>query len=213
MCLFRASYPCNLQSFQHSNVPQTRSATVVSMRLKKISPPTNTTPTPAADASSSSPGGWPTPVSAQRNPSITPAIGLRPYSQRHRCGTSELGYATGEANIQNCTRNGIIVVKSRYKALSAEVHSPTASAVNTARRISAGNNSTVAPGRIPNDNVTTIITTKPMQKSTSGEHTAASGSTSRGKYTLVMTCWLLTTMLVQLVSAFEKYAQGTSAAK
>src|SRR5260370_1270729 len=151
----------NVSTFQRSNVPtflvlslsffnvptvlHTRSATVVSMRLKKISPPTSTTATPPADASSSSPGAWPTPVSAQRNPSITPAMGFSPYSQRHRCGTSELGYATGEANIQNCTRNGIIVVKSRYKALSAEVHSPTASAVNTARRISACNNTQASP--------------------------------------------------------------------
>jgi hypothetical protein len=37
---------------------------------------------------------------------MTPAMGLRPYSQRHRSGTRLLGYATGEANIQNCTRKG-----------------------------------------------------------------------------------------------------------
>jgi len=53
------------------------------------------------NASNSGPGACPWPVSAQRNPSITPAMGFNPYSQRHRCGTSDDGYATGEANIQS----------------------------------------------------------------------------------------------------------------
>ena len=91
---------------------------------------------------------------------------IEPIKHRQRCGTSELGYATGEASIQNCTANGIIDVTSRYSALSAEVHSPTARAVSTARTISTGNNSTVAGGRIPKDKVSAIITMSPMPKST-----------------------------------------------
>src|SRR5713226_7045875 len=192
---------------------QTRSAIFVSMRWKKNSPPITTTPTPTADAAIATPGGCPCPVSAQRNPSMTPAIGFSPYSQRQRSGTKELGYATGDASIQNCTTNGITARTSRYKAFSAEVHNPTPSAVSTASTISTGSSSTVAGGWIPNDSVSTTITTRPIAKSTSPENTAAIGRISRGKYTFVITFWLSTTMFVQAVSACEKYAQGTSAAK
>jgi hypothetical protein len=80
---------------------QTRSAMFVSILWKKKSPPSSTMTTPTADAAIAAPGGCPCPVSAHRNPSITPAIGFSPYSQRHFAGTSELGYATGDANIQN----------------------------------------------------------------------------------------------------------------
>src|SRR5580704_11434524 len=87
-------------------LPHTRSAIAPSIRWKKNNPPTNTTTTAAVDASNNGPGGCPCPVSAHRNPSITPAMGFNPYSHRHRCDTSEEGYATGEANIQNWIRNG-----------------------------------------------------------------------------------------------------------
>src|SRR5271154_528390 len=96
----------NVQTLKPSNNPHTRSAMAPSILWKKNSPPSRIKTTTALEASSSGPGGWPCPVSAQRNPSITPAMGFSPYSHRHRCGTSELGYATGEANIQNCMRNG-----------------------------------------------------------------------------------------------------------
>src|SRR6266852_1576517 len=178
----------------------------VSRRWKKNSPQITTTPTPPADEAIATPGGCPCPVSAQRNPSMTPAIGFSPYSQRQRAGTSELGYATGDASIQNCTTNGITARTSRYKAFSAEVHSPTPSAVSTANTMITGSSSTVAGGWIPNDSVKTNMTTRPMAKSTNPENTAATGKISRGKYTLVMTFWLSTTMLVQPVSACEKYA-------
>src|ERR1700675_4900155 len=108
--IFRRDLRC---SFPRSHIFQTRSAMFVSMRWKKNSPPSNTTPTPTADAAIAIPGGCPCPVSAHRNPSITPAIGFNPYSQRHRAGTSELGYATGDASIQNCTTNGITARTSR----------------------------------------------------------------------------------------------------
>src|SRR6266481_4245685 len=57
---------------------------LVSIRWKKKRPPSKTTQTPTADAAIAAPGGCPCPVSAQRKPSITPAMGLSPYSQRHR---------------------------------------------------------------------------------------------------------------------------------
>lgn len=58
--------------------PQTRSAMLPSMRWKKKRPPTRTSATAAVEANRSGPGGWPWPVSAQRKPSMTPAMGLRP---------------------------------------------------------------------------------------------------------------------------------------
>src|SRR6202521_1784945 len=186
---------------------------LVSTRGKKNSPPTSPTPTPTADAAIATPGGCPCPVSAHRNPSITPAMGFSPYSQRQRAGTNELGYATGDASIQNCTTKGITARTSRYKAFNADVHSPPPSAVKMARTIKTGNRSTVAGGRIPNDSVKTTITTRPIAKSTNPENTAATGRISRGKYTFVITFWLSTTIFVQLASACEKYAHGTSAAK
>src|SRR2546425_734392 len=92
---------------RYSVRPQTRSATVPSIRLKKKSPPRRTITTATAETSRMSPGGWPRPVMAHRKPSITPAIGFNPYSHRHLSGTSVLGYATGDANIQNWMANGI----------------------------------------------------------------------------------------------------------
>src|SRR5947207_15415369 len=86
-----------------SLVPHTRSATVPSILWKNINPPTRITTTATADASIIWSGGCPWPVSAHRNPSITPAIGCNPYSHRHLTGTRLLRYATGEASLQNCT--------------------------------------------------------------------------------------------------------------
>src|ERR1700719_1628836 len=102
---------------------------------------------------------------------------------------------------------------SRYKAFSAEVHNPTPSAVNTANKISTGSSSTVAGGSMPKESVSTTTTTSPIAKSSKPKHTAPKGRLSRGQYTLVITFWLSPTMLVQLLKACEKYAQGTSAAK
>src|SRR5713101_324760 len=193
--------------------PQTRSATVPSIRLKKKSPPRRTITTATEEMSRMSPGGWPRPVMAHRKPSITPAIGFNPYSHRHLSGTSELGYATGDANIQNWTANGTTYLTSRYSAFSADIHNPTPSAVSTARSSNRGSHSAASDGLMPYTAATMSSTTNPMAKSTSPDTTAESGSTSRGKYTLVMTRWLSTTTLVQLCSAVEKYAQGTSAEK
>src|SRR2546425_7341172 len=92
---------------RHSVRPQTRSATVPSIRLKKKSPPRKTVTTATAETSRMSPGGRPRPAMAHRKPAITPAIGFNPYSHRHLSGTSVLGYATGDANIQNWMANGI----------------------------------------------------------------------------------------------------------
>src|SRR5206468_5729093 len=134
---------------QHGDPRHTRSATEVSMRLKKTSPPRTTSATAKAEASSSRLGACPRPVMAQRKPSITPAMGLSPYSHRQRTGTSEEGYATGEANIQNWIRNGITYRTSRYRAFRADSHNPTPSAVKKASASSAGSHSAASVGRIP----------------------------------------------------------------
>src|SRR5690349_1717392 len=196
-----------------SNLPHTRSAIAPSILWKKKSPPTSASTTAAVDASSNGPGLCPCPVSAHRNPSITPAMGFSPYSHRHFCGTSEDGYATGEANIQNCTRNGTTYFTSRYSAFSADIQSPTPSAVKIARSSKPGSHSAFSPGWIPYTASTTPRTTKPMLRSTSPETTAESGSTSRGKNTFVITRWFSTTTLVQDCSAVAKYPQGTRAQK
>src|SRR5438094_3075778 len=110
---------------QHGHPRHTRSATEVSILLKKTSPPRTTSATAKADASSSRLGACPRPVMAQRKPSITPAMGLSPYSHRQRTGTSEEGYATGEANIQNRIRNGNTYRRARCSTFSADRQQPT----------------------------------------------------------------------------------------
>src|SRR5438874_870707 len=127
----------------------TRSATVPSILWKNINPPTRITTTATADASIIWSGGCPCPVSAHRNPSITPAIGFSPYSHRHLAGTRLLGYATGEASIQNCTRNGSTYPTSRYSAFNAESHSPTPSAVASASNSKGASHIACIPGRSP----------------------------------------------------------------
>src|SRR5206468_10937902 len=134
---------------QHGDPRHTRSATEVSMRLKKNNPPRTTNATAKAEASSSRLGACPRPVIAQRKPSITPAMGLSPYSHRHRTGTSDEGYATGDANIQNWIINGITYRTSRYSAFSADNHNPTPSAVKKASASSAGSHSAASVGRMP----------------------------------------------------------------
>ena len=78
------------------------------------------------------------PSKAHRNPSITPAIGLRLYSSRHFSGTRLTGYVTGVTNIQICTRNGTAWATSRYLTFNAESQRPMARAVKMASSKSSG---------------------------------------------------------------------------
>src|ERR1041384_8789508 len=97
----------------HHAACYTRSATVPSIRWKNISPPTRIASTATDEASISSFGGCPCPVSAHRKPSITPAIGFSPSSQRHLSGTRLLRYVNGEATIPHSTRNALTYPTSR----------------------------------------------------------------------------------------------------
>src|SRR6266481_2445514 len=84
-------FSCNTYKNTRGGAPQTRSATAVSMRLKKNNPPSTTSATAALDTRSSSPGACPRPVIAHLKPSITPAIGFSPYSHRQRGGMTVEG--------------------------------------------------------------------------------------------------------------------------
>src|SRR6266851_2079014 len=190
-----------LPSIPILELAHTRSATVPSILWKNIIPPTSSTTTATADAASNAPGACPWPVNAQRNPSITPAIGFNPYNQRHLAGTRLLGYATGDASIQNCTRNGITYCTSRYIAFNAESHNPTPSAVASASSSKNGNQIACTPGRNPYPSVIANSTANAIAKSTRPESTLERGRINRGKYTFVTTRWFATTTFVVVVNA------------
>ena len=69
-------------------------------------------------------------------------------SARHFGGTSVLEYATGEANIKNWMTNGTMAAMSRYSALRAQVHRPTASAVICASSTNSGISNIPGPAGI-----------------------------------------------------------------
>jgi len=70
------------------------------------------------------------PSRAERNPSTMPVIGLRAYIRRNFSGTIDAGYTMGEANIQSCTRNGMVNLISLYLAFRAAKNMPMPLAVN-----------------------------------------------------------------------------------
>src|SRR5215470_1458930 len=127
--------------------------------------------------------GSPLPRRAQRNPSITPAKGLRLNIGRHFSGTMLTEYTTGDAYIQNWTKNGIAYLMSRYRALRGDSHNPTARAVINARTRNKGKTSTPQPGTIPNQASIARRTRNEKQRSTRGDETEAKGIIKRGKYT------------------------------
>src|SRR5439155_8948396 len=124
---------------------QMTSANVPSMRRKYAMPPIKATATMTIETAAIEPGQG-VPSKPQRNPSTMVAMGLRPYNGRQTSGTREAGYATGVANIQNCTANGRTYRTSRYSTLSAENQSVAASAVATARSANAGTRKKPADG-------------------------------------------------------------------
>src|SRR5664279_6396265 len=92
----------------------TTSAKVDSIFLKYSRPPKSRTTTAAEDTQIIAPGLPPRPSREYRKPSMTPAIGFRPYQARYLAGTRLLGYTTGVANNQNCVTNGMTYLTSRY---------------------------------------------------------------------------------------------------
>ena len=64
------------------------------------------------------------PVIDQRNPSITPTIGLIEYNNLHFSGILLLLKPTGDMYIPNCTTNGTMYLKSRYLTFRAATYNP-----------------------------------------------------------------------------------------
>jgi len=77
-------------------------------------------------------------MTAHRNPSTAPTIGLRAKSVRQRGPTSPLAYATGVAKNQSWTRKGSACRTSRYATFSADSHRPVPSAAVVASSTNAG---------------------------------------------------------------------------
>src|SRR5215213_4536998 len=100
---------------------------------------------------------------------------------------------------------------SRYCTLSALSHNPAASAAPTASSTNSGSATTAHVGVIPYQNISPSSTTNEMQKSTIPAMTDASGTTRRGKYTLVIRCELSTRLLLDCVSANANNCHGSSA--
>src|SRR5215467_1572252 len=148
--------------------------------------------------------GFPLPNRAQRKPSITPAKGLRLNIRRHFSGTILTEYTTGDAYIQSWTKNGIVYLMSRYRALRGDSHSPTASAVIKARTTNTGKTNTPHPGVIPNQASITRRTKNETKKSTRGDATAAKGIIRRGKYTFFIRFESPTRLSPLRVMAWEK---------
>jgi hypothetical protein len=82
-----AFYGAKRAIFGHKNLSHALSAMFASIFWKKANPPKKISTTIAADTANSAPGADPFPASDHRKPSITPAIGFNPYSQRHLAGT------------------------------------------------------------------------------------------------------------------------------
>src|SRR5438445_12239978 len=84
---------------------QTTSTNVRSMCLKKTSPPISKNATTTALTAMTPNSGPCLPSSAQRNPSMTPAIGFRLYKHFQFSGTRLTVYASREASIQQGVNN------------------------------------------------------------------------------------------------------------
>ena len=78
------------------------------------------------------------PSNAQRNPSITPAMGLRAYTVWNRSGTMDEGYRTGEENIHNWVKRGTTEATSRYFTFIADSQMLTDREVATVMQTNKG---------------------------------------------------------------------------
>src|SRR4051812_24325508 len=111
---------------------------------------------------------------------------------------SDAEYATGEASSQNWTMNGMRYCTSRYRTFNAEAHKPTASATASANAMNSGSTTIAGPGEIRYHAISASSTAKEIEKSTRVATTEASGTTRRGKYTLLIRPELPTMLLAEL---------------
>src|ERR1700722_12213561 len=125
-------------------------------------------------------GNAPSPCKAQRKPCNAPTIGFNSYIKRQRAGTELIGYATGVAKNQNCTRKLTVWRTSRNLTLSAESHRPAPSEDRTTGNTKSGKSATAAVGLIRkharNKTSTGMLTAKSSRLAAIDER----GASSRG---------------------------------
>src|ERR1700722_25006 len=126
-------------------------------------------------------GNAPSPCKAQRKPCNAPTIGFNSYIRRQRTGTELIGYATGVAKNQNCTRKFTVWRTSRNLTLSAESHRPAPSEHRITGKTKSGKSTTEAVGVIRKHARNKTSTGKLMAKSSKLAKIAERGASSRGK--------------------------------
>src|SRR5262245_24169365 len=121
----------------------------------------------------------------------------------------------GDRYIHACTRKGTACPTSRYLTLSAVSHSPTDNADSTHNPRNSGRHSVRQPtvNRQASDpadavalkyTISAASTTPWIASSTSPTTLLETGSTIRGKYTLVNMPLLVTTLAVEAMIVLEK---------
>src|SRR6266496_2795516 len=116
---------------------------------------------------------------AARKPSITPAMGYKPYHSRRSAGSFETGHTTGAAYISAWITNPIAWRMSRYWMASAESNMPMPADVNIITTTSSGRNTTFHEGRMRYQTIRAPRKMKAMAKSTNFENTGTSGKNTR----------------------------------
>src|SRR5262245_16496761 len=122
--------------------------------------------------------------SDHRNPSIVPTIGLIEYSSRHRSGTTSLVNPTGEIYRPNCTMNGTMNQKSRYRTINAEIHKPIPNEAANAIIANSGASSASRPGGNRYQISNSASRPHEIRRSTKLVITLLAGIVTRGKYTV-----------------------------
>src|SRR6516165_1715185 len=117
----------------------------------------------------------------QRNPSMTPTIGLREYSKRHCSGTTLELKPTGDTYSPNCTMKGMTYRKSRYLTLRAVIHRAGPTLAKNANTIKTGRSNIRQSGKKLYHAISRTRMKKLMRKSTKATTTVAIGTINRGK--------------------------------
>src|SRR5262249_15689633 len=135
----------------------------------------------ATETGSTPPSSAPVPRRHQRNPSITPTIGLRANSGRYASGTLNVLNPTGVAYSPNWSRNGMTNRMSRYRPGRAERQNPTPSEDGRDKTRNTGNISTWRGGRKPYQTISPKVMTPVIIRSARATATTDAGTMIRGK--------------------------------
>src|SRR5262245_1588468 len=115
---------------------------------------------------------------------------------------------TGDTYRPNCTMNGISYRKSRYLTLRAVIQTPTPRLAMKAMPANAGNRRICQPGMKWYQTISVTSIAKLIRKSTKAVITAAIGTISRGKYTLLMRLALPMRLFEASATAVAEKLQG-----